>query len=61
MLGGVGRVPGNGHPYPISVAFRLRVIVAEFRSRDTGQPEAPREDNRIEYSIPVNPRRRLCV
>ena len=23
MLGGVGRVPGNGHPYPISVLFCL--------------------------------------
>jgi hypothetical protein len=24
MLGGVGRVPGNGHPYPILAIFRAR-------------------------------------
>jgi hypothetical protein len=23
MLGGVGKVPGNGHPYPISLRFAL--------------------------------------
>jgi|GEM_PF-1383889 hypothetical protein len=31
MLGGVGRVPGNGHPYPISgIVFRLWAIVKQL-------------------------------
>ncbi len=39
MLGGVGRVPGDGHPYPISVQFLVKMLnPASFGIRTIEDP-----------------------
>jgi hypothetical protein len=38
MLVGVGRVPGNGHPYPIWTPLRTAASLANSRSRNCKVP-----------------------